>query len=76
MTRNRRTATVGVAIVASVAMVVGITVASLHSSSNREPNSHAATTAKLVDLASVDQVRTTFNGHVGIPRLVVLLSPT
>jgi hypothetical protein len=36
----------------------------------------AATQTKLVDLKSVAQLRSLFNAELGVPRLVVIVSPT
>jgi hypothetical protein len=37
---------------------------------------HAPRTGKVTDLKDIGQLRAAFNAHTGVPRLIVLASPT
>ena len=44
-----------------------------HGTKHRE---HVEVLPALLDLVSIDELKTTFNEDVGLPRLILILSPT
>jgi hypothetical protein len=47
-----------------------------HAKRTGSPPAHAATPDGVTELTNIGQLRTAFNAHPGVPRLIVLASPT
>jgi hypothetical protein len=43
---------------------------------SRSASTQCARQAPVVELRSIDQLRSIFNAHPGVPRLILLISPT
>jgi hypothetical protein len=43
---------------------------------SHEPTEHSSSGPAVPQLRNIDQLRAAFNAHSGVPRLIVLLSPT
>lgn len=57
----------------SVAVAAGCSSDERGQSAGQTPS---ATTSRLVDLERIDDLRAAFNAEPGVPRLILLLSPT